>query len=122
MELLFPLLILVLLVPMFLGIRRQKKEMAKTAELQDSLNVGDRIMTTAGLYGTVAGLDETTVDLEIAPGVVTTWARIVVREHITDDVVADDLDDDDEDTLTDEDGSISLDKNSEQTQRRLDQE
>ncbi len=36
MELLFPLLILALLVPMFLGIRRQKKEMQKTADLQDS--------------------------------------------------------------------------------------
>ncbi len=67
MELLFPLLILALLVPMFLGIRRQKKEMQKTADLQDSLKIGDRVMTTAGLHATVAGLDEGTVDLEIAP-------------------------------------------------------
>ncbi|MGB6181003.1 MAG: preprotein translocase subunit YajC, partial [Rhodococcus sp. (in: high G+C Gram-positive bacteria)] len=37
MELLFPLLVLALLVPMFLGMRRQKRELAKTAELQDSL-------------------------------------------------------------------------------------
>src|SRR6478735_4301235 len=94
MELLFPLLILALLVPMFLGIRRQKKEMAKTAELQDSLSVGDRVMTTAGLYGTVAALGESTVDLEIAPGVVSTWSRMVIRELVTED--ADDLDDDDD--------------------------
>ena len=46
MELLFPLLILALLVPTFLGVRRQKKEMAKVAELQDSLRIGDRVMTT----------------------------------------------------------------------------
>ncbi len=53
MELLFPLLILALLVPTFLGVRRQKKEMAKVAELQDSLRIGDRVMTTAGLHATV---------------------------------------------------------------------
>ncbi|WP_137724459.1 preprotein translocase subunit YajC [Prescottella subtropica] len=85
MEMLFPLLILVLLVPMFLGIRRQKKEMKKTVELQDSLAIGDRVMTTAGLHATVAGLADGTVDLEIAPGVVTTWSRMVIRERLTED-------------------------------------
>ncbi len=82
MELLFPLLILALLVPTFLGVRRQKKEMAKVAELQDSLSVGDRVMTTAGLHATVVSLADDTVELEIAPGVVTTWSRLVVRERV----------------------------------------
>ncbi|NLE78051.1 MAG: preprotein translocase subunit YajC [Rhodococcus sp.] len=85
MDFLFPLLILALLVPMFLGMRRQKKAMAEAAALQDSLQVGDRILTTAGLHGTVAGLTDTTMDLEIAPGVVTTWSRAVVREHLVDE-------------------------------------
>lgn len=84
MDFLFPLLILALLVPMFLGIRRQKKETAKTTALQDSISVGDRILTTAGLFGTIVGLAEDTVELEIAPGVVTTWSRLVVRERIAD--------------------------------------
>ena len=84
MELLFPLLILALLVPTFLGIRRQKKEMQKVTELQDSLRIGDRVATTAGLHATVVALSDTTVDLEIAPGVVTTWARMVVREKLAD--------------------------------------
>ncbi|WP_137872682.1 preprotein translocase subunit YajC [Rhodococcus sp. Q] len=132
MELLFPLLILALLVPMFLGIRRQKKEMAKTAELQDSLSVGDRVMTTAGLYGTVEALGESTVDLEIAPGVVSTWSRMVIRELVTED--ADDLDDDDDVDESDNadvnghadtpgDGAATtLEETPEQTQRRLDKE
>lgn len=85
MELLFPLLVLALLVPMFLGIRRQKKEMAKTVELQDSLAVGDRVITTSGLHGLIDDLSEDTVDLEIAPGIITTWSRVVVREVLTDD-------------------------------------
>ncbi|MFD6058209.1 preprotein translocase subunit YajC [Rhodococcus wratislaviensis] len=84
MDFLFPLLILALLVPMFLGIRRQKKEAAKVTALQDSLSVGDRILTTAGLHGTVVALGDETIDLEIAPGVVTTWSRLIVREQIVD--------------------------------------
>ena len=47
-SLLFPLLILALLVPMFLGMRKQKKALAATSEMQDSLQVGDRVQTTAG--------------------------------------------------------------------------
>lgn len=124
MELLFPLLILALLVPMFLGIRRQKKEMAKTAELQDSLTVGNRVLTTSGLHGTVVGLGDTTVELEIAPGVVTTWSRLVVRELIVDDEdLADDLDADDldEDTTAPDAGAAS-EETPEETQRRLDKE
>ncbi|MBQ7807956.1 preprotein translocase subunit YajC, partial [Rhodococcus sp. (in: high G+C Gram-positive bacteria)] len=53
-SLLFPLLILALLVPMFLGMRKQKKALAATSEMQDSLQVGDRVQTTAGLYATIA--------------------------------------------------------------------
>lgn len=97
MELLFPLLILALLIPTFLGVRRQKKEMQKVSELQDSLRIGDRVMTTAGLHATVFALADDTVDLEIAPGVVTTWSRLVIRERI-------------EPTTPDDPGAISLGK------------
>ncbi|MDH6284246.1 preprotein translocase subunit YajC [Prescottella agglutinans] len=107
MELLFPLLILALLVPMFLGIRRQKKEMKKTTDLQDALQIGDRVMTTAGLHATVAGLDDDgTIDLEIAPGVVTTWSRMVVRERLVEDDETDDTVD-------------HIDETPDETQRRL---
>lgn len=89
-SLLFPLLILALLVPMFLGMRKQKKAMAATVEMQDSLQVGDRVQTTAGLYATIAALDEDTVELEIADGVVTTWSRLVIRERVLDALESDD--------------------------------
>jgi preprotein translocase subunit YajC len=86
MELLLPLLLVALLVPMFLGMRRQKREMEKAAAMQDDLKVGDRVTTTSGLYGTVVELDDTTVDLEIAEDVVTTWLRQAIREVRTNDV------------------------------------
>ncbi|WP_149359833.1 preprotein translocase subunit YajC [Lolliginicoccus suaedae] len=94
MELLLPLLILLLLVPMFLSVRRQKKEMDRQAALQDSLSVGDRIMTTSGLYGTIRAVEDTTVELEIAPGVVATWMRLAIRDVVRDDIEEDgELDD-----------------------------
>ncbi|WP_278312977.1 preprotein translocase subunit YajC [Lolliginicoccus levis] len=89
MELLLPLLILLLLVPMFLSVRRQKKEMDRQAALQDSLSVGDRIMTTSGLYGTIMAVEDTTVELEIAPGVVATWMRLAIRDVIREDIEED---------------------------------
>lgn len=85
MDLLIPLLLVALLVPMFLAMRRQKKELAKQTEMQDSLKAGDRVMTTSGLQGIVVELDESTVDLEIAEDVVTTWTRAAIREVIADD-------------------------------------
>ncbi len=89
-----PLLILALLVPMFLGMRKQKKALAATSEMQDSLQVGDRVQTTAGLYATIASLDDETVDLEIADGVITTWSRLVIRERVVETTETDEYDDD----------------------------
>lgn len=92
MDLLFPLLIVALLVPLFLNARRQKKVLAKTTEMQDSLKIGDEVVTTAGLYARVVLVEDDTIDLEIADGVVTTWSRAVVREVLPDDAEFDDTD------------------------------
>ena len=79
-NLLFPLLLVVLLVPMFLGVRRQKREAQKVADMQEGVKVGDRVTTTSGLYGTVVDIDDESVDLEIAEDVVTTWLRAAIRD------------------------------------------
>ncbi|MDQ3762641.1 MAG: preprotein translocase subunit YajC [Actinomycetota bacterium] len=76
-----------LVLPMILGARRQRRAMAEAQQLQNSLTNGDRVMTTSGLQGTVvSSADDTTIDLEIAPGVRTTWLRAAIREKITSDV------------------------------------
>jgi preprotein translocase subunit YajC len=81
------LLIAVLIIPMVLMSRKQKRAVAQQQELQNSISVGDRVMTTSGLYATVWSTDdEATVDLEIADGVVTTWLRAAVREKISPEV------------------------------------
>ena len=57
---------------MYFASRRQKRAMQATIDLHDSLQPGDRVHTTSGLEATVAAITDDTVDLEIAPGVVTT--------------------------------------------------
>ncbi len=74
--------------------QRQKREAAKVTEMQDNLKAGDQVITTSGLYGTVVDLDDTTVDLEIAEDVVTTWLRAAIREVRTEDTVTDEADSD----------------------------
>ena len=82
MEQFFPfiLLALMLVVLIVLPARQRKRMQAQAQAMQESLTVGTPVMTTSGLHGTVAGLAEKTVDLEIAPGVVVTFARPAILE------------------------------------------
>lgn len=69
------LLPLLLLAYLFYAQRKRQK---KLQEVQASLEIGQRVMTTTGLFGTVAALDETSVHIEAAPGVVLQWDRRAV--------------------------------------------
>jgi preprotein translocase subunit YajC len=86
---------------MWFASRKQKKAMQATIDLHNSLQVGDRIHTTSGMQGTITGITDDNIDLEIAPGVVTTWMKLAVRDRIEDDFEDDtDLDEAPESTAT----------------------
>jgi preprotein translocase subunit YajC len=78
----FPIVLIALFaVVLFVLPARQRKRMqAKAQTLQESLDIGTPVMTTAGLHGNVAAIGDTTIDLEIAPGVVVTFARQAILE------------------------------------------
>lgn len=82
---------------MYVASRRQRRAMQATIDLHDSLQRGDRVHTTSGLEATITAITDDTVDLEIAPGVVTTWMKLAIRDKILPDEPelddADDLDD-----------------------------
>ena len=82
MEQFFPFILLALAVLLLfvLPARQRKRMQAQTQEMQNSLTPGTPVMTTSGLHGTVASLGEKTIDLEIAPGVVATFARQAILE------------------------------------------
>ncbi|MFG1935141.1 preprotein translocase subunit YajC [Mycobacterium sp. NPDC048908] len=79
---------------MFFASRRQKKAMQATIDLHNSLTIGDRVHTTSGLQGTITGITDDNVELEIAPGVITTWMKLAVRDRIADDIDEDSTDTD----------------------------
>jgi preprotein translocase subunit YajC len=90
----------------FFTSRRQKRAMQATIDLHDSLRIGDRVHTVAGLQATITDITDDTVDLEIAPGVVTTWMKLAIRDRIEPETPATDADEAD---LDDDAGVAALD-------------
>jgi preprotein translocase subunit YajC len=81
---------------MFFASRRQKRAMQATIDLHESLRVGDRVHTTSGLQGTITRITDDNVELEIAPGVLTTWMKLAIRDRIEPEILdteAEDVDD-----------------------------
>ncbi|MGA9373783.1 MAG: preprotein translocase subunit YajC [Mycobacterium sp.] len=104
-------LILIMGAFMYFASRKQKKAMQATIDLHESLTIGDLVHTTSGLKATIAGINDDYVDLEIAPGVITTWMKLAIRDRI---VEADDEDDDEDDdeyatgSYAEESGAVEL--------------
>ena len=92
---------------MYFSMKKQKRAAAATRQMHDSLVPGARVMTTSGLHGTVTAIADDTIELEIAPGLRTTWVHAAVREIVvpgpSEDLVAIDADDNDDVTIIDAD-------------------
>ena len=85
----FPLLILFMIGLVFMSSRSRKKQQSQQESLQQSLAVGDVVVMTSGISGTIVDVDdERTIDVEIAPEVITTWLRAAVREKLVADIEA----------------------------------
>lgn len=83
MELLtFLPLIIIMGAFLYFTSRRQRRIMQATIDLHESLQVGERVYTTSGLQATIAAIGEDTFDLEIAPGVVTRWMKMAIRDRV----------------------------------------
>lgn len=67
---------------MYFSMKKQKRQAAQTKQMQDALVPGTRVMTTSGLHGTVTAVADDTIELEVAPGMRTTWVRAAVREVV----------------------------------------
>ena len=91
--LIFPLLLGAMY---FLMIRPQQKRVREQQELVDNLEVGDEVLTTAGLYGTVTLIDGQVMLLEVADGLEVRMAKQAVSQLVTYDD-----EDEDEDELAD---------------------
>lgn len=59
-------------------VRPQRRQMAARRQLIATLEVGDEIITAGGIYGTILSISDTTLLVEVAPGVTLTVAREAV--------------------------------------------
>src|SRR5262250_2685895 len=62
----------------FMILMPMKKRQKKVQEFQASLNVGDRFVTTGGIYGQVTKLNEKTVQIQVADKVRIEIARAAI--------------------------------------------
>jgi preprotein translocase subunit YajC len=87
----YTFVILAVLVGLFyvLILRPQKARQRRTSQVQSQVMPGQRIRTTAGMYGTVVSGDDRDVVIEISPGVHVTMLRRAVMDVISDDVPTD---------------------------------
>jgi preprotein translocase subunit YajC len=80
-----PSIIILMLIPLamyFLLFRPQRKRQRETVALQQSVEVGDEIMTTSGLYGFVTGFDGDIAWLEIDDNVQIRIARQAIQRRV----------------------------------------
>ncbi len=68
------ILIVFLLIWLFL-IRPQRRRQNSQLTMQDTLDVGDEVVTAGGMYGTITAVDEDEVAVQVADGVVVRIAR-----------------------------------------------
>lgn len=77
-------LVLMFVVFYFLLIRPQRKKDKKVKDMLAALKVGDRICTIGGIYGTITGLKDDTIELAVGkndtPFVIARWAIRNVEE------------------------------------------
>ena len=63
----------------------QQKRIRAHHALVARLEIGDEVMTAAGLYGRIAVLDDEIASLEIAPGVVVRCARGAIARRLNEE-------------------------------------
>ncbi len=73
----------------FVWLRPAQKERRKHQDLLDSLKRGDEVLTSAGILGTVADMEEKVVTLEVARNVKIRVLRSTVARKVTSDSASD---------------------------------
>jgi preprotein translocase subunit YajC len=69
----------------FLVLRPQSQQRKKLKELLASLKTGDRVATSGGIYGTIMGFRDASVQLQIAPQVKVDVARSAITGLVTEE-------------------------------------
>jgi preprotein translocase subunit YajC len=109
------IMVLMLGVMYVLMIRPQRQRQAQQQSMIDSANVGDDVLTTGGIYGTISETEGDDIVVEIADGVTVHMTRRGIAavlppedEESEEDVEEDeDVEDLDESGVTDDEEAVS---------------
>lgn len=74
------MLVLMFVLFYFLLIRPQQKRQKSVAQMQSSLQKGDRVVTIGGLHGFIDAIEEGTVVIKCGDGSRLTYDRSAIRE------------------------------------------
>ena len=84
----FGMMIVIFAIIYLLIMRPQQKKQKQLQEMLRNLQVGDKVVTQAGIYGTVAALDEKIVTLQVDEKMRIRIARWSVADKVTEDLGA----------------------------------
>ena len=73
-------LVAILALFWFMVIRPQQRRQREVSALQSSIEVGQRVMMSSGIYGTIRSVTDDTARLEIAPGTEIEIARAAIAK------------------------------------------
>jgi preprotein translocase subunit YajC len=108
------IMVLMLAVMYVLMIRPQRQRQAQVQSMIDGAGVGDDVLTTGGIYGTISEVEGDDIVVEIANGVTVHMTRrgiaavLPPEEDEDDDAIEDeDVVDSDEGAVTDEEEAVT---------------
>ena len=73
-------LVAILALFWFMVVRPQQRRQREVTALQSSIEVGQRVMMSSGIYGTVRSIDDERARLEVAPGTEVEIARAAIAK------------------------------------------
>lgn len=74
----------------------QRRTTREKMQMQDSIDVGDEIVTAGGMYGFVTAIGDDELEVEIAPGTIVRVATRAVAGRIDPDVDEDEPDEEED--------------------------
>jgi len=89
------IMVLMLAVMYVLMIRPQRQRQAQLQSMIDGASVGDDVLTTGGIYGTISKTEGDDIVVEIANGVTVHMTRRGIAAVLPPDADADEADEDD---------------------------
>ena len=70
----------------FLMVRPQKRARLEHQRLVESIEAGDEVMTTTGIFGTVSSLGDEEVKLEVAPGIEIRMLKRAIHSRVSENL------------------------------------